>query len=388
MAKKSTKLQAVSGLLSENNITSDSINLSDKLIYEIKGYAENIQDYRNPAYTRHLLSDIIMIAFFSVLGNANEWGEIETFGKSKERWLRKYLELPNGIPTDDTFRIVISNINTDVFFKMTVQLLISTIDEMMNLTNEEINEKDIIAIDGKESCGTGRKDTKDGNIKAMQMLNVYSNDYAMCIAEKMISEKSNEIPAARELLEMMDLINSIITADALNCQKTTVDAITKGKGEYVLAVKANQKNLYTELSEYMNDSVTQEELRNIEGRYYKTVEKEHKGIAIREYYICSIQADAKEFSRAVRMHWGVENNLHWQLDFTFKDDKNTTMDKTGAKNLQQLKKISMAILKLVKESYKLSMKRIRYVLSLNYEEEIEKLFSMLDINMIKEALEQ
>ena len=81
-------------------------------------------------------------------------------------------------------------------------------------------------------------------------------------------------------------------------------------------------------------------------------------------------------------------DLHWQLDFTFKDDKNTTMDKTGAKNLQQLKKISMAILKLVKESYKLSMKRIRYVLSLNYEEEIEKLFSMLDINMIKEALEQ
>ena len=429
MAKKSTKLQAVSGLLSENNITSDSINLSDKLIYEIKGYAENIQDYRNPAYTRHLLSDIIMIAFFAVLGNANEWGEIETFGKSKERWLRKYLELPNGIPTDDTFRIVISNINTDVFFKMTVQLLISTIDEMMNLTNEEINEKDIIAIDGKESCGTGRKDTKDGNIKAMQMLNVYSNDYAMCIAEKMISEKSNEIPAARELLEMMDLKNSIITADALNCQKTTVDAITKGKGEYVLAVKANQKNLYNELSEYMNDPIIQEELRNTEGTYYKTVEKEHKGIAIREYYIteniswfkdkkewkklksfgmvrktlekengeiaietryyiCSIQADAKEFSRAVRMHWGVENNLHWQLDFTFKDDKNTTMDKTGAKNLQQLKKISMAILKLVKESYKLSMKRIRYVLSLNYEEEIEKLFSMLDINMIKEALEQ
>lgn len=106
------------------------------------------------------------------------------------------------------------------------------------------------------------------------------------------------------------------------------------------------------------------------------------------YYICSIQADAKEFSRVVRMHWGVENNLQWQLDLTFKDDKSTTMDKTGAKNLQQLKKISMAILKLVKESYKLSMKRIRYVLSLNYEEEIEKLFSMLDINMIKEALEQ
>ena len=130
------------------------------------------------------------------------------------------------------------------------------------------------------------------------------------------NEEAQEI-IIKAKLEMLELKNSIITADALNCQK-----------------------------------------------------------------------DAKEFSRAVRMHWGVENNLHWQLDFTFKDDKNTTMDKTGAKNLQQLKKISMAILKLVKESYKLSMKRIRYVLSLNYEEEIEKLFSMLDINMIKEALEQ
>ena len=84
MAKKSTKLQAVSGLLSENNITSDSINLSDKLIYEIKGYAENVQDYRNPAYTRNLLSDIIMIAFFAVLGNDNEWGDIETLVKAKK----------------------------------------------------------------------------------------------------------------------------------------------------------------------------------------------------------------------------------------------------------------------------------------------------------------
>lgn len=139
----------------------------------------------------------------------------------------------------------------------------------------------------------------------------------------------------------------------------------------------------------MNDPIIQEELRNTEGSYYKTVEKENGEITIEtRYYICSIQADSKEFSRAARMYWGVENNLHWQLDFTFKDDKNTTMDKTGAKNLQQLKKISMAILKLVKESYKLSMKRIRYVLSLNYEEEIEKLFSMIDINMIKEALEQ
>ena len=104
-------------------------------------------------------------------------------------------------------------------------------------------------------------------------------------------------------------------------------------------------------------------------------------------YICSIEENAEEFERAARRHWGVENKLHWQLDFTFRDDKNTSMAKTGAKNLQIMKKIVLSILSLVKSSYKLSMKKIRYVLSLDYENEIERMLSMLDVDSIKEALE-
>ena len=105
------------------------------------------------------------------------------------------------------------------------------------------------------------------------------------------------------------------------------------------------------------------------------------------YYICSIEADAREFERAARGHWKVENNLHWQLDFTFCDDKNSIMAKTGAKNLQIMKKIVMAILNTVKAGYKMSMERIRYELSLDYEKEAEKLLSMLDIEIIKNVLE-
>ena len=105
------------------------------------------------------------------------------------------------------------------------------------------------------------------------------------------------------------------------------------------------------------------------------------------YYICSIKADADEFERAARGHWGVENNLHWQMDFTFRDDKNKSMAKTGAKNLQIMKKIAMSILRLVKESYKISMKRIRYELSLDFENEIERMLSMLNIDSIKRALQ-
>lgn len=105
------------------------------------------------------------------------------------------------------------------------------------------------------------------------------------------------------------------------------------------------------------------------------------------YYICSIESDAELFERAARGHWGIENSLHWQLDFTFQDDKNKSMAKTGAKNMQIMKKVVMAILRLVKESYGLSMRKIRYKLSLDFESEVERMLSMLDANSIRAVLE-
>lgn len=426
MSKKSTKLEGLQDTFREHNISADTIELSDALIKKIKKAADSVPDYRHPSYTRHLLGDIIMIVFFAVLGNADEWGEIESFAKKKEKWLRKYLELPYGIPTDDTYRIVIGNINTEHFFHVTVQLLIQTVDEIIALAGKGRQGKSVIAVDGKESCGSKRKNSKSGEVKALQTLNVYSSDYGICLAQKFIDAKTNEIPAAQELLRMMDLKETIVTADAMNCQKETAAAIIQSKGDYVLALKANQGSFYEEVKEYFDDQVKMR-LRKKEGCYLKTVEKEHGGVAVREYYITedivwysekqkwkglksfgmvekrlekpdgtreediryyigSIKEDAEELSRAARGHWGVENNLHWQLDFTFHDDKNTSMARTGAKNLQIMKKIVLSILRLVKESYKISMKRIRYELSLDYENGIEHMLSMLDIESIKKAL--
>lgn len=428
MAKKSTRLEALHHAFEENGISPGTIELNDSLIREIKKYADAVPDYRHPSYTRHLLGDIIMIVFFAILGNANEWGEIESFAKRKEKWLRKYLELPYGIPTDDTYRIVMGSINTEHFFRLTVQLLIHTIDRILEMTGEEdsIHEKSIVSVDGKESRCSKRKSGSQGEVKALQTLNVYSNDYGMCLAQKFIEEKTNEIPAAQEVLRLMDLRNTIVTADAMNCQKDTVSAIVSGKGDYVLALKGNQQLFYEEVRDYFEKSVL-EQLRRREGCYKKTVEPEHGGTAIREYYItkdtgwyserekwkklscfgmvhkrlekadgtkeeefryyiCSIGEDVEEFERASRGHWGVEVNLHWHLDFTFRDDRNTSMGKTSAKNLQIMKKIALSILGLVKESYKISMKRIRYELSLDYENEIEKMLSMLDMESVKRAL--
>ena len=428
MAKKSTRLEALHKAFEENRISPDTVELNDSLIRDIKKYADAVPDYRHPSYVRHPLGDIIMIVFFAVLGNADEWGEIESFAKRKEKWLRKYLELPCGIPTDDTYRIVMGNINTEHFYQAAVQLLIHTIEGIVSLTGkeEELHEKSIVSVDGKESRGSKRKSGECGEVKALQTLNVYSNDYGICLAQKFINEKTNEIPAAQELLRLMDLKDTIVTADAMNCQKGTVSAIVSGKGDYVLALKGNQQLFHEEVRAYFEEEVL-ERLREKEGCYKKTVEPEHGGVAIREYYItkdtgwyserekweklrsfgmvhkilkkadgtkeeeyryyiCSIEEDADEFERAARGHWGVESKLHWHLDFTFRDDKNTSMGKTGAKNLQIMKKIALAILGLVKESYKISMKRIRYELSLDYENEIEKMLSMLDMESVEKAL--
>lgn len=429
MSKKSTKLEAFRNVLLDNNISAETIEKNDELIEAIKKNAETIEDYRHPSYVRHLLSDIVMLTFFAILSNANEWGEIESFGKQKEKWLRKYLELPNGIPTDDTIRLVISNINTDHFFELTVHLLIETMEKMITLGGKEetVYEKEILSVDGKESRGSKRLDGIDGPVKALQTLNVYSGDYGMCIGQKFIREKTNEIPAAQEILPLLDLSGSVVTADAMNCQKETVEAVWKGKGDYVLALKGNQPLFYQEVVSYFEAEDVREKIKKKANCWHKTVEKEHGGIAVREYYItgdvdwynekkkwkklnafgmvrktlekgngekvketryyiCSIGEDVELFERAARGHWGIETRLHWQMDFTFQDDKNRSMAKTGAKNLQIMKKLVLAILGLVKTSYKLSMKRIRYEISLNYEQEVEKIFSMINADNIKGLL--
>ena len=428
MSKKSTKLEALCETFRENEITPESLEGNGALIEKIKEQAAAVPDYRHPSYTRHLLSDIIMIVFFAVLGNANEWGEIESFARKKEKWLRKYLELPNGIPTDDTFRLVISNIDTTHFFEVTVHLLLQTVDGILALAGKEkeIHEKSILSVDGKESRGSKRKTGDCGEVRALQTLNVYSADYGICLAQRFIEEKTNEIPAAQELLKLIDLKGSVVTADAMNCQKETAAVIAESRGDYVLALKGNQPLFYQEVKDFFSEE-EQAKIRKNGKRWKKTVEKEHGGIAEREYfitdevswysekgmwkklrtfgmvhkvlkkeqgkeeeyryYIGSIEPDVELFERASRGHWGIEVNLHWHLDFTFRDDKNKSMEKAGAKNMQIMKKIALSILRLVKESYKMSMKRIRYELSLDYENEVERLLAMLDIDSIKQMIE-
>ena len=169
MAKKSTRLEALHNIFEENGISPDTIELNDSLIQDIKKCADMVPDYRHPSYTKHLLGDIIMIVFFAVLGNADEWGEIESFAKRKEKWLRRYLELPFGVPTDDTYRVVMGSINTEHFYQVTVQMLLHMIEDIVSLSGKRdcIHEKSIVSVDGKESRGSKRKSGEQGEVRAL-----------------------------------------------------------------------------------------------------------------------------------------------------------------------------------------------------------------------------
>ncbi len=367
------------------------------------------------------------MTLFAVLANANEWKEIEAFGIKKEKWLRRFLELLNGIPSDDTIRVVISSINSNYFYNIVVEFfmeIINNLTEIVNQKNED-KEQDILSIDGKTSCGSKQNDTNVEGSKALHTLNAYSSNYGICIGQVFVNEKSNEIPAVKDLLKIIDIKDTVVTWDALNTQKSTVEEVIKHKGNYLGALKGNQGLLYNDIKDYFEEEVL-EELKGNKANYKITKEKEHSAIVTREYFlttdinwiygrkdwkgfksigserkiikrnngtmsqeeryfICSID-DIVLFSRAVRDHWGIENGLHWHLDFTFKDDKNTTLSKTGAKNLQIMKKIALTILKMVQNFYNVSLKMIRYRLSLDYENEISNIFKLLDVEGLKAVL--
>ena len=371
-------------------------------------------DTRMQGKVKHLMSDIIMITFLAILARCDGWDEIAMFAKSKEKWLKQFLELPNGIPSHDTMQRVISLLNPETLYSSCIKFLIEKIDE---LTSKE-RTKDVLSMDGKVSKGSSRNKETTEEIKAINTMSIYSHNYGVSLVQDYIEDKSNEIPMGPELIKKLNLTNCILTADALNTQKETVKAIVEAKGDYVLALKKNQKTFYEDVKDYLDD---EEILKEIEKENYsEDKEKSHSKIITRKYYmtdkikwlngkekweklksigveikisesiktgeiteerryfIISFKDDIHSYADAVRKHWGVENNLHAPLDIVFKEDANRTLEKNGAKNLGILKRICLAVLKFVQTYYNMSLNKIRFLLSLDFETEIEKIFKLLN----------
>ena len=429
MARKSKKLVQLREMFEEYDFeVTEQEDVT--ILKELHLRMSEISDHRDTAYVRHELGDIIIIALLAVLSNADEWLQIEIFGKTHEKWLRGFLRLEHGIPCDDTFRTVIGSLNINYVYGIAVKFLMSKLDEIIQLTNApEESEKEILSFDGKVSKGSKREQTNQAGSAALHTLSAYSGDFGFCITQEFVSEKTNEITSMPEILKRLDLRNSIATWDALNTQKDVVAAVIEGKGNYVGALKGNHKNLHQDVMDYFEPDVLKA-LRKSQTHYEATKETEQSAIITREYfltddikwlydrenwaglktigmelktieklnpeipvktevrYFINSVKNVKDFSRAVRGHWGIENGLHWQLDFTFNDDKNTTMAKNGAKALQILKKLALSILKVAQCLYppRTSLKSIRYRLSLNFTQEVEKIFSLLNADNLGAAI--
>ena len=340
MAKKCKKLEEIKNTIKELNINYEEIDLS--VLNNFVTITKKLDDARVQYKVKHNMSDIVIITLLGILANANTWNEIHCFAVSHEKWLKTFLELPSGIPSHDTIQRVIAIINPSALYTSTVKYLINLIDNLASKTKE----KDIKSMDGKTINGSSRSELTTDKILPTNIMSIYSHDYGMAIIQDFIGEKSNEIPMGPELIKQLNLRDSIITADALNTQKETVKAIIKAKGDYVLALKANQGTMYQEVSEYFHDT---DLLKDLE--YYSEIEKSHSKLIKREYYmtnninwitnykdwrkmkaigyerktieslnndkktveerffIISFENDIKVFADAVRKHWGVENNL-------------------------------------------------------------------------------
>lgn len=370
---------------------------------ELLDWMEYIEDVRQERKVRHKLKDILVIVLFATLADADDWVEIAMFADTYQDYLRKYIELKNGVPSHDTISRVMGLISPEI-----VQQLYGKWQELLNRNEGETLRK-LICIDGKTMRSNKRKEGKPSHI-----ISAWSREEGFCLGQKAVSEKSNEITAIPELLDRIQIKGQIITIDAMGTQKAIAEKIRKKRADYVLALKGNQAGLYEDVALYFKDEQARQEVRE-NGGYIRTVEKAHgqterreyyqtadigwlsqkkewKGIksigmeekTIKEgkvekkeyrYYISSLAPDIETFKRAVRGHWSVES-MHWHLDVTFREDANTTLDKQAAQNQNIIRKWSLSILKMI-EIMKpgLSMRKKRYAISLRPIKYLEEVLS-------------
>ena len=240
----------------------------------ISDYFVDLEDPRIERTKRHQLIDVITIAICAIICGADSWVAIETYGKAKQEWLKGFLELPNGIPSHDTFARIFSLIDPQNF----QGCFVSWMKSVALLTNGEV-----IAIDGKILKHS--YDKKAGNC-AINMVSAWSTSNKLVLGQIKVDKKSNEITAIPELIKVLDIAGCIVTIDAIGCQKEIVNVISQKDGDYIIALKKNQKNLYGSVELLLKEAISKRN-KGEDASHYSTRELGHGREEIRNYLMLS-----------------------------------------------------------------------------------------------------
>ena len=338
-----------------------------------------ILDTRDPRGHRHLLKDILTIAILAVICGADEFTEMEEFGKEKEDFLKSFLALPNGIPSHDTFGRVFRVLDPEEFRKCFINWVRDLCGNM---------EGEIVNIDGKALRHSF--DTEDGK-SMIYMVSAWANANNLVLGQVKVDEKSNEITAIPKLLDLISIVGSLVTIDAMGTQRNIASKIKSKEAEYLLALKGNQGNLKDEVEEAftrfnavgtaMNnrtfnrttqvghgrieerncyavpakDFLSPVELKKWEGLEtvvmiesyitYKNGEQKGKQMYQKRFYISSLSQDAKRINQSVQAHWGIETKVHWVLDIAFREDDSRVRKGHADENFAILRHIALNKLK-------------------------------------------
>ena len=334
-----------------------------------------LEDPRIERTKLHELLDIVVIAICAIICGADDWTEVELFGNAKLSWLRTFLELPNGIPSHDTFGRVFARLNPEQF----QQCFLEWVQAVSAVTGGQV-----IAIDGKVLRGSCDRVLGKAGIA---MVSAWATANHLVLGQVKVDDKSNEITAIPKLLQLLEIAGCIVTIDAIGCQTEIAQAIVDQDADYVLAVKENQGHLYEDVKGLF-DAAQELNFKDVPNDYCKSTDKGHGRLEIRHcwticdaqlinylrnragwrnlrtivkvvaerrlngetsreerYFISSLDSDARRMLRAVRSHWGIENSLHWVLDIAFDEDHQRVRKDNGPANFAVLRHIALNLLK-------------------------------------------
>jgi predicted transposase YbfD/YdcC len=345
---------------------------------EVVGFFDELEEPRSTVNLKHPLVSVVVIALMAVLAGAGGPTAIAKWAACKGEFLSGVLPLPNGIPRKDVFRRVLMSLRPGAFQACFATWLQSLRDRAAAATGVV---KPVFAVDGKTSR---RSHDRSKGLGALHAVSVWASEFGLSLGQVACAEKSNEITAIPELLELVDIQGTIITIDAMGTQKAIAAKIIDREADYVLALKGNQETLQQAVIDHI-DEQSKNDFAGAQARRHTTTEKGHgreeirsyiqmpapatlRGLALwkglksigtatlvcvrdgketteTRYYISSLPVGVKQFAHAIRSHWGIENSCHWSLDLTYREDESRIRDKHLRENFAWLNRFTLSLLK-------------------------------------------